>query len=79
MSPTLTTLLLSDGSQHPLRCDQTIILVNLYVHRDYLDKLRLVNYFDPETKNHFVFLINNFTIPKITLVELYRRAEGNQQ
>jgi hypothetical protein len=55
-----------------LRCDQTIILVNFYAHRDYPDKLRLVKFVDPETGRRLVFLTNNFTIPAITVAELYR-------
>lgn len=55
-----------------LRCDQTVVLVNFYAHRDYPDKLRLLNYVDPGTKKRFVFLTNNFTIPAITVAELYR-------
>ena len=55
-----------------LRCDQTIVLVNYYAHRYYPDKLRLVKFIDPATENHFAFLTNNFTIPAITVAELYR-------
>ncbi len=55
-----------------LRCDQTIALVNYYAHRDYPDKLRLVKFLDQETGQRFAFLTNNFTIPAITVAELYR-------
>jgi len=55
-----------------LRCDQTVILVNFYAYRDYPDKLRLVKFVDLETGKRFVFLTNNFTIPAITVAELYR-------
>jgi len=55
-----------------LRCDQTILLVNFYAHRDYPDKLRLVKFVDPETDKRFAFLTNNFAIPAITVANLYR-------
>jgi IS4 transposase len=55
-----------------LRCDQNVVLVNFYAHRDYPDKLRLVKFIDPETGRYLVFLTNNFTIPAITVAERYR-------
>ncbi len=55
-----------------LRCDQIVVLVNFYARRDYPDKLRLVKFVDPETGRRFIFLTNNFTIPAITICELYR-------
>ena len=46
-----------------MRCDQNVMLVNFYTHRDYPDKLRLGKYVDSEMGRRFVFLTNNFTIP----------------
>ena len=48
------------------------MLGNFYAHRDYPDKLRLVKFVDPETTRRLVFLTNNFTIPAITVADLYR-------
>ena len=55
-----------------LQCDQTIILRGYYSRRDYPEKLRRVRYYDLDTNKRFVFLTNNFTLPAITIAELYR-------
>ena len=55
-----------------LRCDQTIRLTGFYAARDYPKKLRRVKYHDLKTDKTFVFLTNNFTLPAMTVADLYR-------
>ena len=40
--------------------------------KDYPDKLRLTRYFDSETNKDLTFLSNNFTIPALTVAQLYK-------
>ena len=56
-----------------LICDQTIVLSGYYASRDYLEKLRRIKYHDKETGKTVVFLTNNFTLPALTIAELYRQ------
>lgn len=56
-----------------LICDQTITLINYYSVKDYPDKLRRIKYFDSEKNKRFVFLTNNFSLPAITIANLYRQ------
>ena len=55
-----------------LRCDQTIVLHGFYAQKDYPDKLRRIRYFDRPTNKALVFLTNNFTLPALTIAQLYR-------
>jgi len=55
-----------------LRCDQTIRLNGFYASQDYPAVLRRISYFDIETKKRFVFLTNNFTLPTLTVAQLYK-------
>jgi transposase len=55
-----------------LRCDQTIVLHGFYAQKDYPDKLRRIRYFDQPTQKALVFLTNNFTLPALTIAQLYR-------
>ena len=55
-----------------LRCDQTVLLTGFYAKKDYPDKLRRVKYFDAEKGRTFNFLTNQFTLPALTIAELYR-------
>jgi len=55
-----------------LRCDQTIVLKGYYASKDYPAVLRRISYFDAETYKRFVFLTNNFTLPALTIVRLYK-------
>ncbi len=55
-----------------LRCDQTVVLHGFYVHKDYPGKLRRIRYFDHKTHKTLVFLTNNFTLPALTIAQLYR-------
>jgi hypothetical protein len=55
-----------------LRCDQTVVLTGVKTPRYYPEKLRRVKYYDGTTDQTFVFLTNNFTLPALTITELYR-------
>ena len=51
--------------------DQTIMLTSFYPAQEYPAALRRIGYFDAEQNRRFVFLTNNFTLPALTIAELY--------
>jgi transposase len=55
-----------------LRCDQIVTLCGFYAQKDYPEKLRRVRFFDVQTNKALVFLTNNFTLPPLTIAQLYR-------
>ena len=55
-----------------LRFDQTVVLTGLDAQHDYPVPLRRIGYRDPETGKVLVFLTNNFTVPALTIAQLYR-------
>ena len=55
-----------------LICDQTIMLTGIATKKDYPEKLRRVKFRDAETGKTLVFLSNNFTLPALTIAQLYR-------
>jgi hypothetical protein len=55
-----------------LRCDQTIRLNGYYASQDYPAVLRRIGYFDIETNQKFIFLTNNFSLPALTIAQLYK-------
>ena len=55
-----------------LRCDQTVILTGNLARKDYPGNLRLVRFYDAETRKRFGFLSNNFLVPALTIAKLYR-------
>ena len=55
-----------------LRSDQTIVLSGPLSSRRYPDRLRLVAFYDTERKRRLVFLTNNFTLPALTITQLYK-------
>jgi hypothetical protein len=55
-----------------LRFDQTVVTTGLNTQHDYPVPLRRIGYRDPETGKSFVFLTNNFTVPALTIAQLYR-------
>lgn len=55
-----------------LRCDQTIQLANPDSAKDYPGHLRRVGYYDGEKKRPFDYLTNNFSVPALTVANLYR-------
>lgn len=55
-----------------LICDQTIVLTGINSSKEYPDKLRRIKYFDVETQKRLVFLTNNFSLPALTITQLYK-------
>ncbi len=55
-----------------LQCDQIIVFKGFYVKQNYPEKLRRIRYFDAEKNKRLVFITNNFTLPALTIAELYR-------
>ena len=55
-----------------LRCDQTIVLKGIRARNRYPSHLRRVNYFDSAKGKRLSFLTNNFTLPAVTIAQLYR-------
>jgi hypothetical protein len=65
-------------ASHPIdkttgvQCDQTIALVWFYSAKGYPDRLRRIGYWDAERQRRLVFITNNFTLPPLTIAQLYR-------
>lgn len=55
-----------------LICDQTVVLTGFYSQKSYRKPLRRIRFKDPETGKTLIFLTNNFTLPALTITELYR-------
>ena len=55
-----------------LRSDQSIVLAGLKTARHYPDQLRRISYLDQENDRRFVFLTNNFSLPALTIAQLYK-------
>jgi hypothetical protein len=55
-----------------VRSDHTVILTAIDSAKAYPDALRRVTYLDVETKNRFKFLTNNFTLPALTIAQIYK-------
>jgi len=55
-----------------MQCDQVITTKNFYARKDYPEKLRRIRFFDKDNNKRLVFLTNNFTLPALTIAELYR-------
>jgi len=55
-----------------VKYDQTVVPTGFYSKKDYPEKLRRIKYFDAEKGRSFVFLTNQFTLPALTIAELYR-------
>lgn len=55
-----------------VRCDQTIALSGYVSARYYPDRLRRIKYFDAETKRHYVFLTNSFSVSAGVIAGLYK-------
>lgn len=52
--------------------DQTIMLTGINSLKEYPEKLRRIKYYDEETKKMFIFLTNNFSLPALTIAQLYK-------
>ena len=53
--------------------DQTVILTSLESASVYPNPLRRVSYRDPETGKRLRFLTNNFTLPALTIAQIYKQ------
>ena len=60
-----------DKSQN-IRCDQIVVPTGINSKKDYPDKLRRIKFFDAEQGRTFTFLTNQFSLPAITIADLYR-------
>ncbi len=54
-----------------LQCDQIVMLTGFYSQKDYSEKLRRIRYYDDQHKRGLVFLTNNFSLPALTIADLY--------
>jgi IS4 transposase len=52
--------------------DHTVILTAINSVRAYPDQLRRVSYLDVKTRKRFKFLTNNFTLPALTIAQIYK-------
>jgi len=55
-----------------IQCDQIVVLKGTLAQKDYPGKLRRIRYFDAKSDQTLVFLTNNFTLPALTIADLYR-------
>lgn len=55
-----------------LRCDQVVVPQSFYPRKDYPEKLRLVKFYDAQNKQGLRLLTNQFTLPALTIADLYR-------
>ena len=55
-----------------IRCDQIIALTGYYSKKDYPEKLRRVKFFDVKTGRKLSFLTNQFSLPALTIADIYR-------
>ena len=55
-----------------LRSDQTIVLAGPKSSRLYPDALRRIAFYDVARQRRLVFLTNNFTLPALTIAQLYK-------
>jgi hypothetical protein len=75
---TKSNVLLQRRYSHPVdkttgvRSDHTVILTAIDSAKVYPDALRRVSYFDVETGKRFKFLTNNFTLPALTIAQIYK-------
>jgi hypothetical protein len=56
-----------------VRSDQTVVLATIGSASAYPDALRRVSYFDAATGKRLVFLSNNFTLPALTIAQIYKQ------
>ena len=75
---TKSNVLLQRRYSHPVdkttgvRSDHTVILTAIDSAKVYPDPLRRVSYLDVETRKRFKFLTNNFTLPALTIAQIYK-------
>jgi len=75
---TKSNVVLQRRYSHPVdkstgvRSDHTVILTAIDSAKVYPDPLRRVSYLDVETRKRFRFLTNNFTLPALTIAQIYK-------
>jgi hypothetical protein len=55
-----------------IRCDQAIMLEGFYSSQKYPEQLRRICYYDKEKNQRLVFLTNNFSLPALTIAQLFK-------
>jgi len=75
---TKSNVLLQRRYSHPVdkstgvRSDHIVILSAIDSAKAYPDTLRRVSYLDVKTRKRFKFLTNNFTLPALTIAQIYK-------
>ena len=75
---TKQTVRLQHRYSHPvdkstgIRSDQIVVLATIESAKAYPDALRRIGYRDPITEKRLTFLTNNFTLPALTIADIYR-------
>src|SRR3989440_6367135 len=75
---TKSNVLLQRRYSHPVdkstgvRSDHTVVLTAIDSAKAYPEALRRVSYLDIETRKRFKFLTNNFTLPALTIAQIYK-------
>src|ERR1035438_255412 len=75
---TKSNVLLQRRYSHPVdkstgvRSDHIVILSTIDSAKVYPDMLRRVSYLDVKTRKRFKFLTNNFTLPALTIAQIYK-------
>ncbi len=75
---TKSNVLLQRRYSHPVdkrtgvRSDHTVILTAIGSVKAYPEVLRRVSYLDVKTRKRFKFLTNNFTLPALTITQIYK-------
>jgi len=75
---TKSNVLLQRRYSHPVdkatgvRSDHTVILTAIDTANAYPEALRRISYLDVETRKRFKFLTNNFTLPALTIAQIYK-------
>ena len=75
---TKSNVLLQRRYSHPVdkstgvRSDHTVILTAIDSAKAYPETLRRVSYLDVKTRKRFKFLTNNFTLPALTIAQIYK-------
>src|SRR5450432_476327 len=75
---TKSNVLIQRRYSHPVdkttgvRSDHTVILTAINSVKAYPEQLRRVSYLDVKTRKRFKFLTNNFTLPALTIAQIYK-------
>ena len=46
--------------------------MQLYPRKDYPERLRRIRFYDTDLDRRFIFLTNNFTLPALTIAQIYK-------